>query len=88
MGYSGQPMLVVKANRALLRKRNFSDLKSLYLKSSDKTALEFKEISAEELARIKHEIRRNAKRAAKVEVGLFAMCTMVVFAIVYWLIFT
>ncbi len=64
MGYSGQPMLVVKANRALLRKRNFSELKSLYLKSSDKTALQFKEISVEELAIIKHEIRRNTKRAA------------------------
>ncbi len=88
MGYAGQPMLVVKANRALLRKRNtFKEVKEMYLDSTDKTELEFKEVSPEKLAQIKAEIRRKAKEDAWKEAGVYILCTMIVLYGLYWIIY-
>ena len=88
MGYAGQPMKVIKANRALLQKRNtFKEVKKMFLNSTDKTELEFKEVSQEKLAYIKAEIRRKAKEDAWREAGLYLLCTLVVFYGLYWLFF-
>lgn len=84
MGYAGQPMLVVKANRALLSKRNtFKKVKEMYLDSAEFTELEFKKVSPEKLARIKSEIRRKAKEAAWKEAGIYNVCTAVVIYSIY-----
>jgi len=88
MGYAGQPMLVVKANRALLKKRNtFKEVKEMYLDSVGKTELKFKEISPEKLAQIKAEIRRKAKEDAWKERGIYVLCTIVVFYLLYWIFY-
>lgn len=87
MGYAGQPMKVVKANRALLRKRNtFKQVKEMYLDSVvSSTELEFKKVSPEKLAQIKTEIRRKAKTDAWKETGIYIVCTMMVVYGLYWL---
>lgn len=89
MGYAGQPMKVVKANRALLSKHNtFKKVKKMFLESADSTELEFKEVSPEKLAQIKAEIRRKAKQDAWKETGVYIGCTLVVLYGLYWLIYT
>ena len=89
MGYAGQPMLVVKANRALLSKRNtFKKVKKMFLNSTGSTALEFKEVSPEKLAQIKLDIRRKAKEAAWKEAGIYFLCTAVVLYVIYWAFFS
>lgn len=88
MGYAGQPMLVVKANRALLRKRNtFKQVKEIFWDTAKTTELEFKEVSPEKLEQIKAEIRREAKEDAWKEAGIYIVCTMVVLYGLYWLFY-
>lgn len=88
MGYAGQPMKVIKANRALLQKRNtFKEVKEMYLNTAETTELEFKEVSPEKLAQIKAEIRRKAKEDAWKEAGLYIVCTVVVLYGLYWLLY-
>jgi len=88
MGYAGQPMKVIKANRALLKKRKtFKEVKAMYLNSTDKTELEFKEVSPQKLAQIKNEIRRKAKEDAWKETGTYILCTAVVVYGLYWLFY-
>ena len=88
MGYAGQPMKVVKANRALLSKRNtFKKVKKMFLDSSHSTKLAFKQVSPEKLAQIKAEIRRNAKEDAWKEAGIYFGCTIVVFYGLYWIFY-
>ncbi|TMM57494.1 hypothetical protein FEE95_13510 [Maribacter algarum] len=77
----------LKENRALLKKRKLKDLKTLLYETSGKTELEFKQVSAEELFRIKMEIRTKAKRAAKVEIGIYIGCTIVTLSFFYWLLY-
>ncbi len=89
MGYAGQPVKVVKANRALLSKRNtFKKVKEMFLNSADFTELEFKEVSSEKLAQIKSEIRRKAKEDTLKEAGIYFICTTVVLYGIYWVLFT
>lgn len=88
MGYGGQPMKVVKANRALLSKRNtFKKVKEMFLDSAEVTELEFKEVSPEKLAQIKLEIRRKAKDAARKEIVVYLLCTIVVIYTIYGVFF-
>lgn len=88
MGYAGQPMKVVKANRALLSKRNtFKKVKEMFLDSAEVTELVFKEVSPEKLTQIKKEIRRKAKEAAWREAGIFILCIVVVTYGLYWLLY-
>lgn len=87
MGYGGQPMLVIKANRALLKKRKFKDIKEMVLEASGKTELEFKEVSPEKLAQIKTEIRKRAKEDAWKEASIYIVCTLVVLYGLYWLLY-
>lgn len=88
MGYAGQPMLVIKANRALLKKGNtFKKVKKMFLESAGKTELEFKQVSPEKLAQIKMEIRKKAKEDALKETGIYLLCTLVVVFGLYWMIF-
>jgi hypothetical protein len=50
--------------------------------------LEFKQVSAREMFNIKMEIRRKAKKAAKVETAIYIGCTIVTLSFFYWLIYT
>lgn len=77
----------LRENRALLKKRKLKDLKTLLYETSGKTELEFKQVSAKELFRIKMEIRRKAKHAARVETGVYIACTIVTLSFFYWLFY-
>ncbi len=87
MGSASQPMLVIKANRALLKKRKFKDIKDLLLENSGKTELEFKQVSAKEMAIIKADIRKKAKKAYELEIITYFICTFIVLSFFYWLIY-
>ena len=50
----------LKYNRSLTGKRKFKKAKDLIIKKSGKTKLEFKQVSALELAKIKRQIRLDA----------------------------
>lgn len=83
-----QPMLVIKANKALLSKRNtFKKVKQMFLDSAGTTELEFKEVSPQRLEQIKAEIRSKAKEAAWKEIGIYIGCTLVVVYFFYWLFY-
>ncbi len=63
MGSASQPMLVVKANRALLRKRkSFKDVRESYVGYVREAKLEFKKLTPFEQKKIKDKIRAQAKR--------------------------
>lgn len=88
MGYAGQPMKVIKANRALLSKRStLKKVNELFLDSTNTTELEFKEVSSEKLVQIKAEIRKKAEEAAWKELGVYSVCTIVVLFGLYWLFY-
>ena len=92
MGYSGQPMKVIKANRALLKKgRSFTVLRKKYVKFSGDTHLEFKDISAFEKKRIRDRIIARAKRDRLQEIGnylLSFLLSIVLIAILIWILVT
>ena len=71
MGSASQPMLVVKFNRAQLKKRSIKQLKDLVRKTSGKTELEFKQITTEEMALIKKRIRVERRKNARHELMLY-----------------
>lgn len=88
MGYAGQPMKVVKANRALLSKRNtFKKVKEMYLDAADVTELAFKDVSPEKLEQIKLEIRKKAKKDTWKETGIYIVSTVAIFCGIYWVFF-
>ena len=63
MGSASQPMLVVKANRALLRKRrSYSDIREAYIGYSNETQLHFRELTEFERKKIRDKIIAQAKR--------------------------
>ena len=75
-------------NRALLKKRKFKDIKKLVHKESGKTELEFKQVSPEEMAFIKKEIRKKAKHARNVEIMTYAILSIMVLGFFYWLLYS
>lgn len=85
MGSASQPMLVVKYNRALLKKRNIKELKDLIRKTSGKTELEFKEITPEEMALVKLKIREQHRKNIRHEIILYLVSGLLTLAIIYLL---
>lgn len=74
----------LKMNRALLRKRSFKDIRELYHnKSGGKTKIDFKEVSAEELQKIRLKIKAEAKKSAQKEIMVYAISFLVSIAIMY-----
>ena len=63
MGSASQPMLVIKANRALLKKRrSFKDVRAEYEDLTCKTELKFKELTPFQQKLIRDLIRSQAKK--------------------------
>lgn len=63
MGSASQPMLVVKANRALLRKRrNFKEIREAYEGYLGESELKFKELTPFEQKKIRDKIIAQAKK--------------------------
>jgi len=63
MGYAGQPMLVIKANRALLKKRqSYKDIREQYDNYGKKTELSFIELTPFQQKLIRDKIIKKAKQ--------------------------
>jgi hypothetical protein len=77
----------LRQNRAMLKKRKLKDIKELLYELSGKTELEFKQVSAEEMAIIKADIRKKAKKAYELEIITYFICTFIVLSFFYWLIY-
>ena len=75
-------MLVVKYNRALLKKRNVKELKDIIRKTSGKTELEFKKITAEEMALVKQRIREQHRKNVRQEIILYSLSGILTILIV------
>lgn len=87
MGYSGQPMRVIKANRALLKKRrSFTDLRKEYEGYVGDTQVNFKQLTDFEQKKLKDKIRAKAKRDQLKELYAYilAVLTLVFFVLGLW----
>jgi len=63
MGSASQPMLVVKYNRSLLRKRrSYKEIRESYIGYTAETQLEFKQLTEFEKKKIKDKIIAQAKK--------------------------
>lgn len=82
-GSMASAILSLKQNRSLLKKRSVRDLKDLLYNKAGKTELEFKKVSPHEFARIKDEIRKEAKVNARNEVIIYLVSFVLVGAIFY-----
>ncbi|GGG37663.1 hypothetical protein GCM10011414_03790 [Croceivirga lutea] len=70
MGSASQPMLVIKANRALLKKRvGYQEISKKYKGYVNDTQLEFKELTPFEKKKLKYKIRAQAKKDRKEEIN-------------------
>lgn len=84
MGYGGQPMKVVQANRALLKKsRSFKELRSSYVKFSGDTKLEFKELSEFEKKKIRDKIIAQSKKDKQQEILILGISICLSISIIY-----
>ena len=84
MGYGGQPMKVIKANRALLKKsRSFRELRKDYLDYSQETKLHFKELTDLELKVVRDKISAQAKKDNIQEIGFYILSLAIVLGVFY-----
>lgn len=85
MSHAYDAINVIRFNRSLLQRRKFKDVKSLLVKTSGKTELEFKQISIQDLVVIKSKIRADAKKVAKGDILIYGTCAFIVFALIGYL---
>ncbi|PHN95176.1 hypothetical protein CSC80_07565 [Maribacter sp. 6B07] len=84
MGYSGQPMKVIKANRALLKKsRSFRELRKDYVNHAQATKLHFKELTDIERKIVRNKIRAQAKKDSIQEIGIYLISFAIVLGTFY-----
>ncbi|MDF4203474.1 hypothetical protein PXD56_10935 [Maribacter sp. SA7] len=84
MGYGGQPMKVIKANRALLKKsRSFKELRKDYLDYTKETKLHFKELTDFERKMVRDRIIAQAKKDSIQEVGIYILSITIVIGAFY-----
>lgn len=90
MGSASQPMLVVKANRALLRKRpSYKDVRKAYEGYLNETQLHFKELTPFEQKKIRDKIIAQAKRDRREEIQIYLISlfilSLMIIGIYFWL---
>ncbi|TMM57495.1 hypothetical protein FEE95_13515 [Maribacter algarum] len=77
MGYGQDAINVIKNNRSLLKRKKFKETKNLFIETSGKTELEFKEVSKEDLKTIKLKIRKQAKKRALIEIVIYGSLAII-----------
>ncbi|PCJ94163.1 MAG: hypothetical protein COA50_13510 [Flavobacteriaceae bacterium] len=83
MGLGG-PMLAVKYNRSLLKKKkSFKELRKDYITLSGETKLEFKELSEFEKKRIRDKIIVQCKKDRKQGILISAVCLVLSIIVIY-----
>nr|WP_298792382.1 hypothetical protein [uncultured Allomuricauda sp.] len=84
MGFSSHAKLVLKQNRALLRKRrSYSDIREAYEGYTDESQLHFKELTPFEQKKVRDKIIAQAKKDRLQEIrnylGAFLLLCLLVF---------
>ncbi|MEM9078557.1 MAG: hypothetical protein AAGC43_16060 [Bacteroidota bacterium] len=90
MGSASQPMLVVKANRALLKKRrSFGEIRGMYEGYALDTKLEFKELTPFEQKKIRDRIIAQAKqdRIQEIKHYIYAFLALIFIVFMLYLFF-
>ena len=90
MGSASQPMLVVKANRALLKKRrSLGEIREMYEGYVQETQLEFKELTPFEQKKIRDKIIAQAKqdRLQEIQHYLYAVVGFATIVFILYLLF-
>ena len=86
MGYAGQPMKVVKDNRALLHKRrSFKEIRESYAGYTGDTQVHFKELTPFQQKVIRDKIILQAKKDRLREIGTYGLALLGAIGIL-WLI--
>ena len=86
MGSASQPMLVIKANRALLKKRRtFKDIRTEYEDLTSKTELKFKELTPFQQQVIKDRIRNQAKKDNLYNLRVTVISILIILSIIAFL---
>ena len=84
MGSASQPMLVVKANRALLKKRrSYKDIRAEYEGYLPKTKLAFKELTEFEKKKIRDKIIAQAKRDRSKEILIYIVSFLIISPLIF-----
>jgi hypothetical protein len=79
MGSASQPMLVVKANRALLRKRpSYKDIRRAYEGYIHETQLQFRELTPFEQKKIRDKIIEQARRDRLEEIKIYFLALFII----------
>ena len=87
MAFGFDAINIVRGNRNLLKKKKFKDVKKIVLKNTNKTEGTFKEVSKEELKKIKAKIRKKAKRDAIHEILIYSTITLVLVSLLAYLFY-
>lgn len=86
MGSASQPMLVVKANRALLKKRkSFKEIRNDYKSQISETELNFKELTPVHRKRIRDKIIAQAKRDKQERIVMGFVAALLLLVLFYFL---
>ena len=84
MGSASQSMLVVKANRALLKKRkSYKEIREQYDGYINHTELHFKELTALEKKKIRDKIRAQAKKERFIQLRASILALAILILIFY-----
>ena len=87
MGYAGQPMKVIKANRALLHKRrSFKEIRESYAGYTGGTQLHFKELTPFQQKVIRDKIIAEAKKERLQELGRYGLAFVGAIGILWLLV--
>lgn len=87
MGYGSYANMVVKANRALLKKkRNFRTIKDSYIGYTQEQELQFKELTDFEKKKIRDKIIAQAKRDKLIELRA-SIISVLILAILVFIIY-
>ncbi|MFS4454570.1 hypothetical protein [Maribacter sp. 2304DJ31-5] len=82
MGYSGEPMKVIKANRNLLKKRRtFKELRKTYEGYTGETKLQSKELTVFQQKVIRDKIIARAKKDMIFNLGITLISVIIIFFI-------
>jgi hypothetical protein len=76
----------IRENRKLLKRRKFRETKALMKFHSGKTELEFRQVSPQELERIKIDIRLRAKKAARKLTLIYALTFLILLILILFLL--
>ncbi|MBU2946226.1 hypothetical protein [Zobellia uliginosa] len=90
-GFMAHAITSLRTNRALLKKRNYKDLKELCQNGTGKTEVEFKKLNAREWAILKQKIRIQHKNNRQTETMIYVLSLALTFIIIfyiYWVFFT